>query len=175
VKRWTRIIGVVAVVAAAALGAYMLLRRDNRDGWIGRDRDDRPVVPPDPWDRGVTNDFIRPADSQELDRTEFAMVSQKEPEALARLERSAWVELSSQAAEELAGRPLGGTGGRLVLLRGLGWDTPYGAFTVSWRPGAVRVNHGCLGRHRLPVVRRAVVARLPDLPEEVYVDLSMVE
>jgi hypothetical protein len=41
--------------------------------------------------------------------------------------------------------------------------------------GAVRVSHGCLGRHPLPVVRRAVVARLPDLPAEVYVDLCMAQ
>ena len=55
-------------------------------------------------------------------------------------------------------------------LPALAWDTPYGAFTVSWRPGAVRVNHGRLGRRPLPVVRRAVVARLPDVPADVFVD-----
>ncbi len=137
-------------------------------------RDDRPAVPPDPWTRRPSHEFVNSA--HELDRAEFAAVTAaREEQALARLRDSAWVELSAPEADELAGRPLGGAGGRLVLLRGLSWDTPYGAFTVSWRPREVRVLHGCLGRHALAVVRRGVVARLPDLPTEVYGDLSMAQ
>jgi len=156
------------VVALAAFGGYFLQRGSSRDG--------RPVAPPDPWYRLVSDEFIRSGDAAERDPATFAVVvAASEAEALARLEPTAWVEVSEREAEGLAGRPLDGSGGRLVLLRAVAWDTPYGGFTVSWRPGAVRVNHGCLGRHPLPVVRRAVVARLPDVPVEVFVDLCMAE
>jgi hypothetical protein len=133
----------------------------------------RQVAPPDPWLRYPSMEFI--LSGKEIDRAQFAVVTAKEAEALARLIDWAWVELSPKEAEELAGRAVDGTGGRLVLLRGLAWDTPYGAFTLSWRPGEARVNHGCLGRQPLPVVQRAVVARLPDIPGQVYVDLCMAE
>jgi hypothetical protein len=167
VKRRTRAIVALAAVAVAAVGGYLLLRAA---------RGDRPATPPDPWYRLVSDEFIRTGDARKRDPATFAVaVAARETEALARLERSAWVEVSGREAEELVGRQLGGTGGRLVLLRGLASDTPYGAFTVSWRPGAVRVTHGCLGTHPLPVVRRAVVARLPELPAEVFVDLDMAE
>jgi hypothetical protein len=134
---------------------------------------DRTVPPPDPWLRQPPVEFVTTAD--ELHPDAFAVVTAKEAEALARLRNSACVMLDPEEASELAGRPLGGAGGCLVLLRGLRWDTPHGSFTISWRPGSVRVNHGCLGSHAIPIVRRAIVARLPDEPTEVYVDLCMAE
>jgi hypothetical protein len=167
-KHRTRTLGIIAVVASVALGAYLLTRN-------GRSRDWVKPPSPDPWYRLPTDDFIQSGDAKERDPTTFAVVVTKEAESLARLERSSGIEVSEQEATELAGRPLGGAGGKLVLLRALSWDTPYGGFAVSWRPGAVRVNHGCLGTRPLPVVRRAVVARLPDVPAEVFVDLSMAE
>jgi hypothetical protein len=137
---------------------------------------DRPDLRPDSWHRLVSDEFIQSADAKERDASTFAVVvAAREAESLVRLERSAWVAVSEREAADLAGRPLAGVGGRVVLLRALAWDTPYGGFTLSWRPGAVRVCHGCLGRYPLPVVRRAVVARLPDVPAEVFVDLCMAE
>ncbi len=162
--RPTYIVATVAVIA----GIYLLFSPRSRDGWAER-------RPPDLWYRGVSAEFITSAEAKELAAAEFAVVSANEAEALARLERAAAVEVSPQEAEAYAGRPLAGTGGRLILLRALSWDTPYGGFTVSWRAGAVRISHGCLSDRSLPVVRRAIVARLPDLPSEVYVDLSMAE
>jgi hypothetical protein len=161
-------IGVVGAIAAVATGAAVLLRGDRHHGWAE-------FPSPDPWYRPVTNEFIQSAEARERDTATFAVVSAREAEALARLEHAPSVEVSEQEAAELCGRPLAGSGGHLVLLRALAWDTPHGGFTVSWRPGAVRVNHGCLGTQPLPVVRRAVVARLPDVPAEVFVDLGMAE
>jgi hypothetical protein len=155
------------MAAVAAAGAYALLRNGDPDRHF--------AAPLDPWCRPPSDEFLQSGEAHELDPAAFAVVATREAESLAQLEHSAWVELSPREAEELAGRPLAGTGGRLVLLRGVAWDTPYGAFTVSRRPGEVRVNHGCLGRHPLPVVRRAVVVRLPDVPAEVFVDLGMAE
>lgn len=158
----------MVLTALAVVGGYLLLR-ETGSGGLGR------FTPPDPWCRLPSDDFVGASEVREIERGTYAVVVNKEPEALARLEQRASVELSSHEAEELVGHPLDGTDGRLVLLRALSWDTPYGAFTVTWRPGEVRVNHGCLGTQPLPVVRRALVARLPSLPAEVYVDLGMAE
>ncbi|MDB5311973.1 MAG: hypothetical protein JWO38_6175 [Gemmataceae bacterium] len=171
-KRRTRIIGIMAV-ASVAIGAALVLR-DARG--VARSQGWAEFASPDRWCSTPTDEFIHSADARERDPATFAVVvPAREPESLARLEQSPWVEVSEPEVTGLTGRPLGGTGGRLVLLRALSWDTPYGGFTVSWRPGAVRVNRGCLGTHLLPVVRRAVVARLPDVPAEVFVDLGMAE
>jgi len=130
------------------------------------------MPPRDSWLRLPPNEFVISA--RELDRAEFAVVpAAAEAGALARLSDTASVELSTREARELVGEPLAGVGSRLVLLRGVSWDTSHGSFTVCWRSGAVRVVHGCLGQRSLPVVRRAIVARLPDLPAQVYVDLVM--
>src|SRR5262245_31732097 len=114
----------MAAVAAVAIGAALLFR-DRDHGWAE-------FPSPDPWYRSPTNEFIQSAEARERDPATFAVVSAREAEALARLERLSWVEVSEQEAAELVGRLLAGSGGRLVLLRALAWDTPYGGFTVSW-------------------------------------------
>jgi hypothetical protein len=158
----------VLVVASASLGGFVLLREDRSDGWVE-------FPSPDPWYRCPTDDFIQSAEARERDPATFAVVTRNEAEALARLEHVPCIEVSEREAEELAGRVLGGTDGRFVLLRALCYDTPNGGFAVRWRPGAVLVSHGCLGTRPLPVVRRAVVVRLPDVPAEVFVSLDMAE
>lgn len=166
-KRRTRAIVALGTAVAAVVG-YLLLRETVVD--------DYPQMPVDPWLRPACYEFVQSDDVTQCDPATFAVVSPaREAESLARLERSPWVEVSEREAEELAGRPIGGAGGRLVLLRALAWDTPYGGFTVSRRPGAVRVSHGRLGTRPLPVVRRALVARLPEVPFEVFVQLVMAE
>ena len=168
-NRQTRTMVLLALLASIVLGGWMLLRADRGDDWAE-------FPSPDAWYRGPTNAFIQDAEAKERNPASFAVVvSAKEAESLVRLERSPGVEVSEAEAAELAGRPLDGTGGRLVLLRALSWNTPHGGFAVSWRPGAVRVYYGCLGAQPLPVVRRAVIARLPDVPSEVFVDLGMAQ
>lgn len=144
--------------------------------WFRTTRHDwEPITPPDPWYRAVSDEFHSDANTKEVPATEFGVVTANEGKALTRLEQAEWLEVSPREAEELVGQPLGGTGGRLVLLRGLSYDKSHGLFTVNWRPSGVRVNYGCLGNRPLPVVRRAIVARLPELPTAVYVDLDMAE
>jgi hypothetical protein len=174
VTRRTWVIVGLTVVAAAAAGGYLLPGAGSNGGWSGRASDDRLFVPPDPWYRLPPSEFFGAAETQNRDSATFAVIPHA-AESLSRLERSPWAEVSEQEAAGLAGRPLGGSGGRLVLLRALAWDTPYGGFNVRWRSGEVFVQHGSLGTHPLPVVRRAVVARLPDLPSEVYVGLERAE
>jgi hypothetical protein len=138
------------------------------------DRDGRIIRPSDAWLRDPPSEFITSA--KEVSPEEFAQVTTaKEQGALARLNDSACVEVTAKEAEVLVGRPIEGTGGRLVLLRALRWDTNYGRFTLTRRTGEVRVTHGCLGRNPLPVIRCAIVARLSKLPTEVYVGLEMAE
>ena len=116
--RRTRAIVALTVVAAAAVGGDLLLRGDGHGVRTDRTRVDRPITPRDPWFRQVSDKFIQSADAKERDPATFAVVvAAREAKTVARLERLAWIELSEREAEELAGRPLGGTGGRLVLLR----------------------------------------------------------
>lgn len=114
--------------------------------------------------------------AKRLENTEFGVVIANEREALAKLERSVWVELLPQEAEELLGHALGGAGGRLVLLRAIGVTERRSGFTVTWREKAVRVNHidHVIGTPK-PFVRRAIVARLPDVPSRVRIDLSIAD
>lgn len=155
--------------------------RTSRALWLGlfllaacdRGQDERAITPSDPWLRPPSVEVI--TSSKEIDRANFVLVTAQEAEAVARLKDAAWIELKPEEADEFAGQPIGGQGGKFVLLRAVSWDTPHGGFTLSWWPRAVRVTHGSLGRHPLPVIRRAIVARLPDLPTDVYVDLCMAE
>lgn len=103
------------------------------------------------------------------------MVTVEEENALAKLQESPWVKLSQQEAEKFLGQPFPAMGGEVVLLRGLSLNEANGAFSVTWRNGAVRVHHGCLGNRPMPTTRRAIVARLPAVPSVVYVDCSMAE
>jgi hypothetical protein len=163
VKRGARWIGLAAVAVAVTVAGYLVRHNDE-------------YLPPDQWHRLPPSDFFHSARAKERDPATFAVVlPQLEPGSLARLKESAWVEVSEKEAADLAGRTLGGADGRLVLLRALAWDTPHGEFAVRWRPGEVFVQHGCLGTRPLPVVRPAVVARLPDLPSEAYVGLEMAD
>jgi hypothetical protein len=139
------------------------------------DRDNRAFTAADPWFRAPSTELIVAEGWKRLAKDDFAVVSAKGAMALAKLKDSPWRELSQGEAEELLGRPLAGAGGHLVLLRALSLNEPTGGFDVMWYKGAVRVHHGCLGRHPVPMTRRALVARLPELPSEVYVDCSMAE
>jgi hypothetical protein len=120
-------------------------------------------------------EFVLADDSSGLPKEDFAVVTANEAEALAKLAGSAWVKFSPQEADHFLEKPFGGAAGQRVLLRGLSLNESNGAFSVTWRAGAIQVHHGCLGRHPVPMTRRALVARLPEAPSEVYVDCSMAE
>lgn len=140
----------------------------------GRDEQVKQItIIPDAWIRLPPTDLIFDG----VSIGDFDLVPEgKHDQALMKLENSAWLKLSLHEAEELLDKKLDASAeGTLVLLRALSLNERNGRFSVSWHEGMVRVHHGCLGRHALPMSRRALVARLPGMPREVYVDLSMAQ
>jgi hypothetical protein len=141
------------------------------------DGDHRAFTSMDAWYRLPPLDLLNAEDVMHLDRRDFALVADgKQTEARALLENVSWKKLSPPEAENLLGKPLEGpAAGELVLLRAVILNERTPVFEVSWRDGAVVVHHGCLGRKALPMKRRALVARLPSVPKEVYAHCSMAE
>jgi hypothetical protein len=131
---------------------------------------------PNEWGRshpkpGYFNDEA----ARSINEDDFGLVrNDNEDDALRKLTKVSAVEISSEEAEKYLGKTLGGTGGKFVLLRALGITKRHQGFSVTWREGAVLVRHvdTVIGRPK-PAVRRAIVARLPDLPKEVYVDYGI--
>ena len=62
-----------------------------------------------------------------------------------------------------------------MLLRGVVLNEGNGAWTVSASKLTVMVSHGCLGKHPVPMKRKAIVAVLAAMPREVYVCCDMAE
>jgi hypothetical protein len=112
-----------------------------------------------------------------LDRTQFAPVQQSGRAAAEELLRETpFRRIDAEQAKVLLGKELTSEdGGELYLLRGLCLEEATGNFLVYARDGNVLVHHGCLGRHRVPMQRKAVVALLPTPPTELYVTCSMAE
>jgi hypothetical protein len=140
--------------------------------------DHRAFTAIDPWYRPLPVELRTDAKLIPLDKAEFAVVrDEKQAEAQAVLKDLAWKELAPNEAEDLIGKPIGKpVASHLVLLRALSLNERNGSFDVSWgSTGLVIVHHGCLGRHPLPMTKRAILARLPDVPKEVYVHCSMAE
>jgi hypothetical protein len=79
-----------------------------------------------------------------------------------------------EEARHLLGRSLGGAG-KLVLLRAEGITERLEGFSVTWRERAVKVYHLARAVGPPKLIRRAVVARLPDLPTKVYMDFSILD
>jgi hypothetical protein len=110
-------------------------------------------------------------DAKYIEKTNFAIVTTREIEALAMLEHSPWVELSAQQGDYLLGWHLTGNNGKLVLLRALGITERLEGFSITWFQSSVRVRHidRVVGGLK-PETRRAIVAYLPGLPHELYVE-----
>src|SRR5438552_11676723 len=79
--------------------------------------DHRSFTVADPWLRLPPMEFILASDQKEISTDNFAVVTRKEAEALARLEESPCAKLSPQEAEAFLGKPFAEAGGQLVLLR----------------------------------------------------------
>jgi hypothetical protein len=82
--------------------------------------------------------------------------------------------ISAEEAAEYAGRQLP-AGAVYVLLRGIALNEGTGGFDVTVQGDSVSVHHGSLGRRPVPMLRRAIVAVLPEFPKTVYVSCSMAE
>jgi hypothetical protein len=143
----------------------------------GRNAPDTRPWPEDPMNAPRTEPaFFDAPEARRLKDDEFGVVTTNEREAVARLEQAPWIELSQKEAEELLGHPLAGTGGRFVLLRATGITERMKGFEITWRDKIVKVYHGdhVFGQPK-PTVRRALVARLPDVPTAVTWSLGVIE
>src|ERR1700722_14883975 len=105
-------------------------KQNNHDGEATIAIEKQTNVPSNQWIRLPPSEFFGP--SKELDRSNYVVVTAKEKEALAKLNDTEWIELKPEEADELAGQPIGGLGGKLVLLRAVSSNTPYEGFVVSW-------------------------------------------
>jgi hypothetical protein len=130
-----------------------------------------PPQPEEPWVRLPPVELIHAPDLVQLPRDQFAVVEEKwQPEAQAELAAVAYKPITSEQATKWLGRQLAGEG-RLVLLRGVCLSLSDKTFDVQCRGESVIVDAGHLGPPPGPVMRKALVARLPVLPNSVYVHL----
>jgi hypothetical protein len=108
-----------------------------------------------------------------IQNDEFGVVCNHEEEALNRLDRSFWCDITISEAEKYLGRTLKkASEGRIVLIRGLAFTESRDGFSITWHEGLVRVNwSGHVGN--MDMNRRALVSRLPASPKEVYVDCTV--
>jgi hypothetical protein len=137
-------------------------------------RGNRAFTVADSWYWPPPNDLLLAPNLVTLAKSDFASVlDSKQPQALEILSEIAWKQISAEEARELLGKPPElEEGKQLVLLRGLVLNELNGA-EISWHDGVVVVHHGCLGRRPLPIKRKALIAKLPDAPQNVYVHCSM--
>jgi hypothetical protein len=110
-----------------------------------------------------------------IDKNQFALVVESlQQEAQNALAEMPAKRLTADEATRFIGKHLEGNG-EYVLLRAIILNEATGGVTISISGRDVLVEHGCLGRHPVPMTRRAIVAVLPSVPETVYVSCSMDE
>jgi hypothetical protein len=115
------------------------------------------------------------ADFTPLAKECYAVVTEPlQPEAQAALTEVPAKRVSADDAARFAGGPLP-DGKVYVILRAVVLNEETGAFYLGVRGRAVHIQHGCLGRHAVPMRRKAIIAVLPEMPDAVYVDCSMLE
>jgi hypothetical protein len=107
---------------------------------------------------------------------EFRIVTVREREAFSRLDAAPAVELTVEEAKQFVEELPGGADRHLVLLRALAVHDQLTGFTVIWREDAVKVCHidRIIGRPD-PLIRRAVIARLPAFPKYAHVGIGLAE
>jgi hypothetical protein len=117
--------------------------------------------------------FPRAAMLPSVDVMEVAAT--KMPEAEEQLRDVACIEVSSQSAAELIGQSVESATGNLYLVRAVYLNRGTGKFTVVPLGRDLLVTHNSLGRTAVPMKRQALVVRLPQKPDVVYVDCGMDE
>jgi hypothetical protein len=86
------------------------------------------------------------------------------------------VEISAERATEFTGRPVSPrAGSSLFLVRAVYLNRSTGKFIVVPVGNELLVEHGSLGRSAVPMKRQALILRLSQKPERVYVSCSMDE
>lgn len=126
----------------------------------------------DPWYKPIPLEFFN-GGPDTLESVPFLVVTANEAEAVGRLTDQEWAEVTDEEAKKYLAAAIGGTGGKLYLLRAPCLKGDPGSFTVTWRKpqGDVQVLFRRKGRDtRRPAAteHRAVIARLPAPPKELF-------
>jgi hypothetical protein len=109
-----------------------------------------------------------------------ADVTQVSPALMAsaegQLRDAAWVKVTPDRASELAGHPMKAQAdSSFFLVRAVFLNRGTGKFSVTLVGSELLVEHGSLGHSSAPMKRQALVVRLPQPPEVVFVSCSMAE
>jgi hypothetical protein len=126
----------------------------------------------DPWYSPSPLEFFN-GGPDKLEAVPFAVVTANEAKAVGRLTDQPWVEISEAEAGTYLAASVGGTDGRLYLLRAPCLKGDPGSFTVTRRKprGDVQVLFQKRGRDSSGVTEhRAVIARLTAPPTDLFPD-----
>jgi hypothetical protein len=113
---------------------------------------------------------------EQLPRDYFQEVAcAHEAEAEKLLENVTVLEISPEQFALFAGKAISVPAGRRpFLVRGV-YLNESGAFRISIRADLLLVDHGCMGRHAVPMKRRCLVVLLERAPKQAFVTCVMVE
>jgi hypothetical protein len=158
----------VAVLNLILVGLLGCAETQTRNSWSSRDAW---FHPPAEWSRFPDPYSHRLPDSDVVEVRPDRMAA-----AEGQLRDVACVEVSSQRAAELTGHPMEPrAGSSLFLVRGVYLNRGTGKFMVVPVGRELLVEHGSLGHSAVPMKRQALIVRLPQKPEVVYVSCSMDE
>jgi hypothetical protein len=96
-----------------------------------------------------------------------------ETEAVQRLEKAPYVELSPGDVERFTGHAAAFAGMKPFLVRGLLYHRATGAFSVFEKDQSILVRHDSIGDETIKETRSAVVVFLSAAPKTVYVDCGV--
>lgn len=125
----------------------------------------------EPWFNFPQDSWV---DSTELDR-KYVHSPARESEAVKRLEKAPFVELSPSEIRELAGKEMSVPGRKAYLVRGLSYAKDGGAFNVFEKNSSVYVRHEVEGVNPHTERRSALILWLPYTPKNLYVDCQVIE
>jgi hypothetical protein len=156
----------IAGLSLAFLWLLGCTRTQTHQAWSSVDSWFRP---PNEWSRFRQAQGLPDSDILEVARERMAAAEEQ-------LHDVASVEISAERATEFTGRPVSPrAGSSLFLVRAVYLNRSTGKFIVVPVGNELLVEHGSLGRSAVPMKRQALILRLSQKPERVYVSCSMDE
>lgn len=125
----------------------------------------------EPWFNFPQDSWL---DSTEID-SRYVISPTRESEAITRLEKAPFVELSQSDIRELTGKDMSVPGRKAYLVRGLLYAKDKGAFNVFEKNSSVYVRHEVEGVNPQTEKRSALILWLPYTPKNLYVDCQVIE
>lgn len=123
----------------------------------------------EPWFNFAGDGWL---DSQELDG-KFVVVVVDEASAVARLESTQFIELSSEEANKLSGKTLQIANRKPYLVRALMYHKDNGRFAVFEKGQDIFIRHDSMGSATQQEHRTAVIVYLPYKPTNVFIDCQV--